>query len=118
VLCIDEKSQIQALDRTQPSLPLRPGQIERRTHGYKRYGTTLLVAALDVKAGTVIGQCMPRRRASEFRKFLDTVEANMSRDLDIHVVMNQSSNHKTRLIQDWFAKLPLWHVHYAPTSAS
>ena len=74
VLCIDEKSQIQALDRTQPLLPMRPGQVERRTHDYKRHGTTSLFAALDVKAGTIIGKCMPRHRAQEFRRFLDTVE--------------------------------------------
>ena len=77
VLCVDEKSQIQALDRTQPLLPMRPGQAERRTHDYKRHGTTSLFAALDVKAGTVIGNCMPRHRAAEFRRFLDAVEANV-----------------------------------------
>ena len=77
VLSVDEKSQVQALDRTQPLLPMRPGQAERRTHDYKRNGTTSLFAALDVKAGTVIGQCMPRHRASEFRKFLDKVERNV-----------------------------------------
>jgi transposase len=84
VLCVDEKSQIQALDRTQPLLPLRPGQAERRTHDYKRCGTTSLFAALDVKAGTIIGKCMPRHRAAEFRRFLDTVETRVPADLDIH----------------------------------
>jgi transposase len=118
VLCVDEKSQIQALDRTQPLLPLRPGQVERRTHDYKRHGTTSLFAALDVKAGTVIGTCMPRHRAREFRRFLDTVEKNVPRNLDIHVVMDNASSHKTKLIRDWFAKRPRWHVHYTPTSAS
>jgi transposase len=118
VLCVDEKSQIQALDRTQPLLPMRPGQAERRTHDYKRHGTTSLFAALDVKAGTVIGQCMPRHRAVEFRRFLDTVEKNVPRDLDIHVVMDNASSHKTKLIRDWFAKRPHWHMHYTPTSAS
>jgi len=118
VLCVDEKSQIQALDRTQPILPLRPGQVERRTHDYKRHGTTSLFAALDVKAGTVIGTCMPRHRAREFRRFLDTVENNVPADLDIHVVMDNASSHKTKLIRDWFAKRPRWHTHFTPTSAS
>jgi transposase len=103
VLCVDEKSQIQALDRTQPLLPLRPGQAERRTHDYKRHGTTSLFAALDVKAGTIIGKCMPRHRAEEFRRFLDMVEQNVPDDLDIHVVMDNASSHKTKLIRDWFA---------------
>lgn len=118
VLCVDEKSQIQALDRTQPMLPLRPGQAERRTHDYKRHGTTSLFAALDVKTGSVIGKCMPRHRAQEFRRFLDEVERNVPNDLDIHVVMDNASSHKTKLIRDWFAKRPLWHGHYTPTSAS
>src|SRR3712207_3424561 len=118
VLCVDEKSQIQALDRTQPLLPMRPGQAERRTHDCKRHGTTSLFAALDVKAGTVIGRGMPRPRAREFRRFLDTVEASVPSDLDIHVVMDNASSHKTKLIRDWFAKRPRWHVHYTPTSAS
>ena len=118
VLCVDEKSQIQALDRTQPLLPLRPGQAERRTHDYKRHGTTSLFAALDVKAGTVIGKCMPRHRAEEFRRFLDMVEKNVPADLDIHVVMDNVSSHKTKLIRDWFARRPHWHPHFTPTSAS
>jgi transposase len=118
VLCVDEKSQIQALDRTQPMLPLRPGQAERRTHDYKRHGTTSLFAALDVKTGTVIGKCMPRHRAEEFRRFLDMVEKNVPADLDIHVVMDNASTHKTKLIRDWFAKRPTWHPHFTPTSAS
>jgi transposase len=118
VLCVDKKSQIQALDRTQPMLPMRPGQAERRTHDDKRHGTTSLFAALDVKAGTVIGQCMPRHRAQEFRRFLDTIESNVPADLDIHVVMDNASSHKTRLIRDWFAKRPRWHTHFTSTSAS
>jgi transposase len=118
VLCVDEKSQIQALDRTQPILPMRPGQAERRTHDYKRHGTTSLFAALDVKAGTIIGKCMPRHRAAEFRRFLDTVESNVPGDLDIHVVMDNASSHKTKLIRDWFAKRPNWHPHFTPTSSS
>jgi transposase len=118
VLCLDEKTQVQALDRTQPLLPLRPGQAERRTHDYKRHGTTSLFAALDVRAGTVIGRCMPRHRASEFRRFLDEVEGSVPEDLDVHVVMDNAGSHKTRLIRDWFAKRPRWHVHYTPTSSS
>jgi transposase len=118
VLCVDEKSQVQALDRTQPLLPMRPGQVERRTHDYKRHGTTSLFAALDVKAGTIIGKCMARHRAQEFRKFLDEVERNVPADLDIHVIMDNYGTHKTKPIRHWFAKRPRWHVHFTPTSAS
>ena len=118
VLCVDEKSHIQALDRTQPLLPMRPGQAERRTHDYQRHGTTSLFAALDVKAGTIISKCMPRHRAVEFRRFLDTVENNVPADLDIHVIMDNASSHKTKLIRDWFAKRPRWHTHFTPTSSS
>ena len=118
VLCVDEKSQIQALDRTQPLLPMRPGQAERHTHDYKRHGTTSLFAALDVKAGTIIGKCMPRHRAQEFRRFLDTVEKHVPTDLDIHIVMDNASSHKTKLIRDWFAKRRRWHMHFTPTSSS
>jgi transposase len=118
VLCVDEKTQVQALDRSQPILPLRPGQAERRTHDYKRHGTTSLFAALDVKIGTIIGKCMPRHRAADFRRFLDMVEKNVPADLDVHVVMDNASSHKTKLIRDWFAKRPRWHVHFTPTSAS
>src|SRR6476619_6398805 len=104
VLCVDEKSQIQALDRTQPLLPMRPGQIERRTHDYERHGTTTLFAGLiaavtaqtEVQAGTVIGQCMPRHRAQEFRKFLDEVERNVPAGLDVHIVLDNASSHKTQ----------------------
>jgi transposase len=98
VLCVDEKSQVQALDRTQPLLPMRPGRAERRTHDYKRHGTTSLFAALDVKAGTIVGKCMVRHRAQEFRKFLDDVERNVAADLDIHVVMDNYGTHKTKLM--------------------
>lgn len=118
VLCVDEKSQVQALDRTQPLLPMRPGQAERRTYDYKRYGTTSLFAALNVKAGTIIGKCMIRHRAQEFRKFLDEVERNVPTDLDVHVIMDNYGTHKTQLIRNWFAKRPRWHVHFTPTSAS
>jgi len=126
VICVDEKSQIQALDRTQPLLPMRPGQIERRTHDYDRHGTTTLFAGFiasitadtNVKAGTVIGTCMPRHRAQEFRKFLDEVERNVPVGLDVHVVMDNASSHKTQLIRNWFAKRPHWHRHFTPTSSS
>jgi len=118
VLCVDEKSQIQALDRSQPMLPMRPGQPARRTHDYKRHGTTSLFAALDIATGRVIGKCYPRHRASEFRKFLDEIEANVPADLDVHLVMDNYGTHKTPLIRDWLAKRPRWHVHLTPTSAS
>ena len=118
VLCVDEKSQIQALDRSQPLLPLRPGQAERASHDDKRHGVVSLFAALDVKAGKVIGRCFPRHRASEFRKFLDTLESNVPEGLDIHIVLDNASSHKTQIIRDWFAKRPRWHVHFTPTSAS
>ena len=118
VLCVDEKSQVQALDRTQPLLPMRPGQAERHTHDYTRHGTTSLFAALDVKAGTAVGKCMPRHRTQEFRKFLDQVERNVPAELDVHVVMDNYGTHKTKLIRNWVAKRPRWHVHYTPTSAS
>src|SRR6266498_3033360 len=99
-------------------MPMRPGQVERRTHDYKRHGTTTLFAALDIKVGKVIAKCMPRHRASEFRKFLDEIEENVPRDLDIHIVMDNASSHKTKLIRDWFAKRPRWHRHFTPTSSS
>ena len=118
VLCVDEKSQIQALDRTQPFLPLRPGQAERHTHDYVRHGTTSLFAALDVTAGKVIGKCFPRHRAAEFRTFLDEIETSTPADLDIRLVLDNSATHKTRLIRDWLAKRPRYHVHFTPTSAS
>jgi transposase len=118
VLCVDEKSQIQALDRSQPLLPMRPGQPARRTHDYKRHGTTSLFAALDIATGQVIGQCFPRHRAAEFRRFLDEIEANVPKDLDVHLVMDNYATHKAPLIRGWLAKRPRWHVHLTPTSSS
>jgi transposase len=118
VLCVDEKSQIQALDRTQPLLPMRPGQAARRSHDYKRHGTTSLFAALDIATGHVIGQCFPRHRAAEFRKFLDEIEANVPKGLEVHLVMDNYATHKTPMIRAWFAKRPRWHVHLTPTSSS
>src|SRR5713101_1364020 len=118
VLCVDEKSQIQALDRSQPLLPMRPGQPARRSHDYKRHGTTSLFAALDIATGRVIGKCYPRHRATEFRKFLDEIEANVPSDLDVHLVMDNYATHKTPLIRTWLARRPRWHVHLTPTSSS
>ncbi len=118
VLCVDEKSQIQALDRSQPMLPLRPGQVERQTHDYRRHGTTSLFAALDIATGHVIGRCYPRHRATEFRKFLDEIEANVPADLDVHLVMDNYATHKAPLIRNWLAKRPRWQIHLTPTSAS
>jgi transposase len=118
VLCVDEKSQIQALDRTQPILPLAPGLPERRTHDYMRHGTTTLFAALDVATGEVIGQLHRRHRSSEFLKFLRTIEASVPSDLDIHLVMDNYGTHKTLAIRNWFARHPRFHVHFTPTSDS
>jgi len=118
VLCVDEKSQIQALDRSQPMLPMRPGQVARRSHDYTRHGTTSLFAALDIATGRVIGKCFPRHRATEFRKFLDEIEANVPRDLDVHLVMDNYATHKTPLIRNWLVRRPRWHVHLTPTSSS
>lgn len=118
VLCVDEKSQIQALDRSQPMLPMRPGQPARRSHDYTRYGTTSLFAALDIATGRIIGKCYGRHRAAEFRKFLDEIEAAVPRDLDVHLVMDNYATHKTPLIRKWLAKRPRWHVHLTPTSSS
>src|SRR6201997_1557 len=118
VFCVDEKSQIQALDRTQPMLPLRPGQVERRTHDYKRHGTTSLFAALELKTSRVIGQLHRRHRSQEFRRFLDTIEANVPTELEVHIVLDNYGTHKTAIIRKWFAKRPRFHVHFTPTYGS
>jgi len=118
VLCVDEKSQIQALDRSQPMLPMRPGQAARRSHDYTRHGTTSLFAALDIATGHVIGKCYGRHRATEFRKFLDEIEANVPEGLEVHLVWDNYATHKTPLIRNWLAKRPRWHVHLTPTSSS
>ena len=118
VLCVDEKSQIQALDRSQPVLPMRPGQVERRTHDYKRHGTTSLFAALNTATGNVIGKCYKRHRAIEFKKFLIEIERRVPDDLDIHLIMDNYATHKTQTIRNWLAKRPHWHVHFTPTGAS
>ena len=118
VLCVDEKSQIQALERTAPLLPLRPGQAERRAHDYLRHGTTSLFAALDTQTGKVISQLHRRHRSIEFRKFLDTIEANVPPALDVHLIMDNYATHKTPAIQRWLVRHPRYHVHFTPTSAS
>ena len=118
VLCVDEKSQIQALDRTQPLLPMVPGVPERRSHDYVRHGTTSLFAALDVATGKVIGEVHRRHRAQDFRKFLDTIERNVPSELDVHLVLDNLSTHKTPAIKRWFARHPRFHLHFTPTSAS
>ena len=117
-MCVDEKSQIQALDRTRPLLPLRPGQAQRRTHDYVRHGTTSLFAALDARTGQVIGQCHRRHRPLEFRKFLDAIESEAPAELDVHLIADNYATHKTALVRNWFAKRPRFHIHFTPTSAS
>ena len=118
VLCVDEKSQIQALDRTQPLLPMRPGQPERRTHDYVRHGTTSLFAALEVVSGKIIGQCHRRHRAVEFRRFLDTIEAAVPAGLEIHLILDNYATHKTPAIRRWLTKRPRYHLHFTPIGAS
>lgn len=118
VLCVDEKSQIQALDRTQPLLPLAPGLPERRSHDYVRHGTTTLFAALDVATGNVIGELHRRHRAREFLAFLRTIDANVPASLGVHLVMDNSSTHKTPAVKGWLARHPRFQVHFTPTSSS
>ncbi len=118
VLCVDEKTQIQALDRTQPLLPLRPGQLERRTHDYKRHGTTSLFAALELKTSQVIAQLKHRHRSVEFRQFLDVIEAQVPVELDVHIIVDNYGTHKSAIIRKWFAKRPRFHVHFTPTYGS
>ena len=118
VLSVDEKSQIQALDRTQPLLPMSLGYPEQRTHDYVRHGTTSLFAAPDVATGKVIGRCFRRHRAKEFRKFLDTIDAAMPADLDIHLICDNYGTHKTPAISSWLANHPRYHIHFTPTYAS
>ena len=118
VFCVDEKPQIQALDRTQPLLPMQPGQVERRTHDYTRHGTTTLFAALNAKTSEVITQFHQRHRSAQFREFLDLIEAQVPRRLDVHIIMDNYGTHKTPLIRNWFAKRPRFHVHFTPTYAS
>jgi transposase len=118
VLCVDEKSQIQALDRSQPILPLRPGQVERRTHDYFRHGTTSLFAALDIATGEVIGRCQPRHRHQEFLRFLQQIEEAVPADLEIHLVLDNYGTHKAPKVAAWFRRRPRYHLHFTPTSGS
>lgn len=118
VLSVDEKTQIQALDRTQPMLPLRPGQVERRTHDYKRNGTRSLYAAFDVATGRVLGRVTRRHRAQEFLAFLRQIDRSTPADLDLHLILDNSSTHKTEQVTDWLAKHPRFKLHFTPTSAS
>ena len=118
VFCVDEKPQIQALDRTQPLLPMRPGQVERRTYDYDRHGTTTLFAALNAKTSEVITQFHQRHRSVQFREFLDLIDTRAPRHLDVHIIMDNYGTHKTPLIRNWFAKRPRFHVHFTPTYSS
>jgi putative transposase len=118
VLSVDEKSQCQALERTQPMLPLGLGYVEGVTHDYKRHGTTTLFAALDVLHGTIIAQCKPRHRHQEFLGFLRTIEANVPQDLDIHLIVDNYSTHKHARVKAWLAARPRWHIHFTPTYSS
>ena len=118
VLSVDEKSQIQALDREQPVLPMMPGVPERRTHSYVRHGTTSLFAALDIASGFVIGKCYKRHRAAEFLDFLKQVDAQIPDGLDVHIIIDNYATHKTAVVKNWLARRPHYHVHFTPTSAS
>jgi transposase len=118
VLCVDEKSQIQALDRSAPVLPMMPGMPERRTHDYARSGVTTLFAALDVASGQIIGSLHRRHRTLEFKKFLATIDAHVPADLDVHLVCDNLSTHKTPAIARWLAAHPRFHLHFTPTSSS
>jgi len=118
VLSVDEKSQIQALDRTQPSLPMKKGRCGTMTHDYKRHGTTTLFAALNVLDGCVIGQCLSRHRQDEFLRFLRTIDRETPKDMDVHMILDNYQTHKTAKVEQWFAKHPRFHRHFTPTSSS
>ena len=118
VLCVDEKSQTQALERTQPLLPLGLGYVEGVTHGYIRHGTTTLFAALDVATGQILAQCKPRHRHQEFLSFLKHIDANVPPDLDIHLVVDNYSTHKHAKVKRWLAARPRYHIHFTPTYSS
>jgi transposase len=118
VLSMDEKSQIQALDRTQPSLPMKPGRAGTMTHDYKRNGTTTLFAALNVLTGSVIGQCLPRHRHSEFLTFLRTIDRTVPKGLQIHLILDNYATHTHPNVKAWLAKHPRFHLHFTPTSSS
>jgi transposase len=118
VLCVDEKSQIQALDRTQPSLPMKPGRAGTMTHDYKRNGITTLFAALSMLDGKVIGQCLPRHRHQEFLKFLRTLDREFPAELDLHLILDNYGTHTHENVKNWLAKHPRFHLHFIPTSSS
>jgi transposase len=118
VLCVDEKSQIQALERSQPLLPMRPGLPERRSHDYERHGTTSLFAAFNAATGSVLSKCYSRHRSTEFKKFLEEIGRNVPADMSIHLVLDNYGTHKTALIHHWLAKRPRFYLHFTPTSAS
>jgi transposase len=118
VLCMDEKSQIQALDRTQPSLPLKPGRAGTMTHDYKRHGTTTLFAALDVVTGKVIGKCFTRHRHDEFLRFLRTIDTSVPRGLQVHLIVDNYATHTHPGVKAWLDKHPRFHLHFTPTSSS
>ena len=118
VLCVDEKSQIQALDRTQPGLPMKKGRAGTMTHDDKRHGTTTLFAALNMLDGTVIGQCMPRHRHQEFRRFLKRIDKQTPAGLDLHLILDNYATHKTAAVRRWLENHPRFHLHFTPTSAS
>ena len=118
VLCVDEKSGIQALDRSQPVLPMIPGVPERRSHDYVRHGTTDLFAAFNIADGTVISELHRRHRATEFKKFLARIDKAVPTGLDVHLVCDNLATHKTAVIQDWLARHPRFHLHFTPTSSS
>jgi transposase len=118
VLSVDEKSQIQALDRTQPGLPMKPGRAGTMTHDYKRNGTTTLFAALNTLDGRVIGQCLPRHRHQEFLRFLRTIDHQTRNDLDLHLIVDNYGTHTHPEVTKWLAKHPRFHMHFTPTSAS
>jgi len=118
VLCVDEKSQVQALDRSQPVLPMRPGQAERYTHDYYRHGTTSLFAALDVATGQIIGQCQRQHRQQEFVRFLNQIDRTVPPELEIHLVLDNYATHKTPKVAAWLKKHPRYHLHFTPTSSS
>ena len=118
VLCMDEKSQIQALDRTQPSLPMKKGRAGTMTHDYKRHGTTTLFAALNVLTGTVIGRCLPRHRNTEFLKFLRTIDREVPKGLQVHMILDNYATHKHPNVKKWLDGHPRFHLHFTPTSSS
>jgi transposase len=118
VLCVDEKSQVQALDRSQPVLPMMPGMPERRTHDYLRHGITSLFAAFNTADGTVIGELHRQHRASEFKKFLTTIDKAVPAELDVHLICDNYGTHKTPVVRAWLARHPRFHMHFTPTGSS